>query len=42
MKGESDMLGRKLKPVVFKAEENAEIQKQLGVQEMLSTLPERR
>lgn len=33
------MLGRKLKPVVFKAEENAEIQKQLGVQEVQRSAP---
>lgn len=33
------MLGRKLKPVVFSAEENAEIQKQLGVQEVQKAAP---
>lgn len=33
------MLGRKLKPVVFTAEENAKIQKQLGVQEVQKAAP---
>lgn len=33
------MLGRKMKPIVFSAEEGKEIQKQLGVQEVNKTAP---